>query len=227
MAKTSSKNILHILIILIFNSFLAHTDAQILPENKIVNDTIRKADTIIIPQEQLEAVVETKANNIRNDIPKKMTYLNKKAQVKYQDMQIEADYISIDWNKSMIFARGELDSLGRIKNPAVAVQGGKKYEYDEFTYNIKTRQAIAFNARTEESEGVIIAEKTKKYNDSVFFMRRGKYTTDEYFIKKKDTIADYYLLAPNIKLIKGKDKSQVITGPIQMYIEQEIGRAHV
>src|SRR5690606_34618629 len=36
----------------------------------------------------------------------------------------------------------------------------------------------------------------------------------------KDTIADYYLLAPNIKLIKGKDKSQEITGPIQMYIEQ-------
>ena len=220
MVKTGFKNILQILIILIFNSFLAHSNAQILPENKIVNDTIRKADTILVPREQLEAVVETKADNIRNDIPKKMTYLNKKAQVKYQDMQIDADYISIDWNKSMIFARGELDSLGRIKNPAVAVQGGKKYEYDEFTYNIKTRQAIAFNARTEESEGVIIAEKTKKYNDSVFFMRRGKYTTDEYFIKKKDTIADYYLLAPNIKLIKGKDKSQVITGPIQMYIEQ-------
>ena len=88
MAKTSSKNILHILIILIFNSFLAHTDAQILPENKIVNDTIPKVDTIIVAQEQLESVVETKADNIRNDIPKKMTYLNKKAQVKYQDMQI-------------------------------------------------------------------------------------------------------------------------------------------
>lgn len=220
MAKTSFKNILHILIILIFNSFLAHYNAQNLSENKIVNDTIRKSDTVVLKKEQLESVVETKADNIRNDIQKRMTYLNKKAQVKYQDMQIDADYISIDWDKSLIFARGELDSLGKIKNPAMATQAGKTYEYDEFTYNIKTRQAIAFNARTEESEGVIVAEKTKKYNDSVFFMRRGKYTTDEYFIKKKDTIADYYLLAPNIKLIKGKEKSQVITGPIQMYIEQ-------
>ncbi len=189
-------------------------------ENKIVNDTIPKSDTIVAKKEHLEAVVESKADNTRNDIPKKMTYLNKNAQVKYQDMQIDADYISIDWDKSLIFARGELDSLGRIKTPAAATQAGKKYEYDEFTYNLKTKQAIAFNARTEESEGVIVAEKTKKYNDSVFFMRRGKYTTDEYFIKKKDTIADYYLLAPNIKLIKGKDKSQIITGPIQMYIEQ-------
>jgi len=220
LVKIGFKNIPLILIILIFNSFLAHTAAQNLTENKIVNDTIPKTDTVRIAPEQLQAVVKTKADRIRNDIPKKMTYLNTNAHINYQDMQIDADYISIDWDKSLIFARGKLDSLGRIRQPAVAIQGGKTYEYDEFTYNIKTRQAIAFNARTEESEGVIVAEKTKKYNDSVFFMRRGKYTTDEYFIKKKDTVADYYLLAPNIKLIKGKNKSQVITGPIQMYIEQ-------
>lgn len=220
MVKTGFKNIFLFLIILIFNNILANIHAQNLSENKALTDTARVADTLRVTPEQLQAVVKTKADNIRNDVPKKMTYLNRKAQVKYQDMQIDADYISIDWNKSLIFARGELDSLGRIKTPAVADQGGKKYEYDEFTYNIKTRQAIAFNARTEESEGVIIAERTKKYNDSVFYMRRGKYTTDEYFIQKKDTIADYYLLAPNIKLIKGKDKSQVITGPIQLYVEQ-------
>ena len=220
MVNTGFKNILQILIILIFNNFLAVLNAQNLPKNKIVNDTIPKSDTILLKKEQLEAVVKTKADNIRNDIPKKMTYLNKNAQVIYQDMIIDADYISIDWDKSLIFARGELDSLGRTKVPAAATQGGKKYEYDQFTYNIKTRQAIAFNARTEESEGVIVAQKTKKYNDSVFFMRNGKYTTDDYFIKKKDTAADYYLLAPNIKLIKGKEKSQVITGPIQLYIEE-------
>lgn len=220
MVKTGFKNISLILIILIFNNFLAQLNAQKLPENKIVTAPVRKSDTIKVKKEQLEAVVETKADNIRNDIPKKMTYLNKKAEVKYQDMKIEADYISIDWDKSLIFARGELDSLGKVKVPVVTTQGGKTYETDQFSYNLKTKQAIAFNARTEESEGVIVAEKTKKYNDSVFFMRRGKYTTDEYFIKKKDTIADYYLLAPNIKLIKGKNKSQVITGPIQLYIEQ-------
>jgi LPS-assembly protein len=219
LVTTGFKNILQILIILIFNNFLAQQGVQNLQENKIVNKSVSKKDTVVLKKEQLKSVVNTKADNIRNDIPKKMTYLNKKAQVTYQDMIIDADYISIDWDKSLIFARGEQDSLGRMKVPAVATQAGKKYEYNEFTYNIKTRQAIAFNARTEESEGVIVAEKTKKYNDSVFFMRRGKYTTDEYFIKKKDTAADYYLLAPNIKLIKGKEKSQVITGPIQLYIE--------
>ncbi len=218
--KTSLKNILQILIILIFNSFLAQESTEKMLENTVIKDTIPHSDTISLKKEQLDDILRTNAENVRLDPPKKMTYLNKKANVKYQDMEIDADYISIDWEKNLIYARGEQDSLGKIKTPAVANQGGKKYEYDEFTYNYKTRQALAFNARTEESEGVIVAEKTKKYNDSVFFMRRGKYTTDEYFIQKKDSLADYYLLAPNIKLVKGKEKSQVITGPIQMYIEQ-------
>lgn len=218
--KIGLKNRLLILIILIFNNFLAVSYAQNLSENKDVKTSVSKSDTVVVKKEQLDDVVQTKAENIRNDIPKKMTYLSTKAQVKYQDIQIDADYISIDWEKGMIYARGELDSLGRLVTPAIATQAGKKYEYRDFNYNYKTGQAIAYNARTEESEGVIVAEKTKKYNDSVFFMRRGLYTTDKYFIEKKDTLADYHLLAPNIKLIKGKNKSQVVTGPVQMYIEQ-------
>ncbi|SFI23496.1 putative LPS assembly protein LptD [Halpernia frigidisoli] len=218
MHKTVFKNILHILLILIFNNFLAQTTPKNSPENRIITDTIRSKDTLVV-KEQLEDVVQSKAENIRNDLPKKMTYLNRKAQVIYQDLQIDADYISIDWDKGLVFARGKLDSLGKIREPVITTQASKKYETDQFSYNLKTKQAIAFNARTEESEGVIVAQKTKKYNDSVFFMRQGKYTTDEYFIKKKDTTADYYLLAPTIKLIKGSKKSQVITGPIQLYIE--------
>ena len=173
-----------------------------------------------MPKEQLEDIVQSKAEKIRNDIPKKMTYLNQKAQVKYQDIQIDADYISIDWTSGNVFARGKLDEKGRVIESVVTTQAGKKYETDQFNFNYKTKKAIAFNARTEESEGVIVAEKTKKQNDSVFYLKRGKYTTDEYFIKKKDTIADYYLLAPDIKMIKGKNKSQLITGPIQLYVEQ-------
>lgn len=171
-------------------------------------------------KEPLDAVVHSRAENIRNDIPRRMSFLTTKAAVTYRDMQVEADYISIDWNTGNIFARGKTDAEGRLQEPVVTMQGGKKYETDQFSFNFKTMQAIAYNARTEESEGVIVAQKTKKVNDSIYFMRRGMYTTDEYFIKKKDSVADYHLLAPDIKLIRGKNASQVITGPVQMYIEQ-------
>ena len=189
-------------------------------KNQDTTSVVRKTDTVVVKKEQLTAIVYQKADSTRTDVAKRMTYLIRNAQVKYGDMQIDADYMQIDWRANTIYARGKEDKDGKIIKPASATQAGKTYEYDSFNFNIKTGQAIAYNARTEESEGVIVAQKTKKYNDSIFFMKRGKYTTDEFFIKKKDTIADYYLLAPNIKLVKGKNKSSVITGPIQLYIEQ-------
>ena len=220
MDKTVFKNILQILIILIFNSFLAQQTPKKLTETKVIKDTISKKDTIVVQKEALDDVLDTKADDQRRDVPKRMIYLNKNAQVKYQDMQIDADYISIDETRNLIYARGKQDSLDRIIEPVKVTQAGKSYETDNFNYNYKTKQAIAYNARTEESQGVIVAEKTKKYNDSVFFMRRGLFTTDDYFIKKKDSLADYHLLAPHIKMVKGKSSSSLITGPVQMYIEQ-------
>ena len=219
MAKTVSKNILQILIILIFNNFLAQKTPEKLPKSA-VNDTIIQKDTIVAKKESLDDILRTKADEERNDVQKKMTYLLKNAQVKYQDMQIDADYISIDHERNLIYARGKQDASGKIIENVITNQGGKKYETTEFSYNTKTKQAIAYNARTEESEGVIIAEKTKKYSDTVFAMKNGDYTTDDYFIKKKDTLPDYKMRASNIKLIKTKTNSQIVTGPIRMYIEE-------
>ena len=214
MTNKKFKFTLQILIILIFNNFLAQTSPKKIEENK------GKKDTVVVVNEQLEDILLTKADNSRFDVEKKMTFLNKNAQINYQDMQIDADYISIDWEGGIIFARGMIDSSGKITKPAVATQGGKKYEYNEVSYNYKTRQAIAYNARTEENEGAIVAEKTKKVNDSVFYMRRGFFTTDELFRAKKDTLPDYHLSAPILKLVKGKNSGKVVTGPIQLYIEQ-------
>jgi hypothetical protein len=225
--KTVFKNILQILIILIFNNFLAQQVPEKLQKSMMVkdtiakaaNDTIKKKDTIVLPKESLEDVLRTKADSKRRDVPKKMIYLVQNAQVKYQNMQIDADYISIDEEKNIIFARGKLDSLGKVTELAKVDQAGKKYEVESFSYNTKTREAIAYNARTEESEGLIVAIKTKKYNDSVFVMRNAEFTTDKYYIDKKDSRPDYHLLASHIKMQKGKNSSTLIVGPAQMYIE--------
>jgi hypothetical protein len=57
-------------------------------------------------------------------------------------MKIEADYIQIDWDKGMIFARGKLDSTRKIKEPATATQGGKKYEYNDLITTIKPNRLL-------------------------------------------------------------------------------------
>ncbi len=128
MIKNGFKNTLQILIILIFNNFLAQKTLEINKKNSDNAAVVSKKDTLKIEKEQLEDVVRSKADNIRNDLPKKMSYLNTNAQVTYQDMKIDADYIQIDWNKGMIYARGKIDSTGRVMVPAMATQGGKKYQ---------------------------------------------------------------------------------------------------
>jgi hypothetical protein len=70
LAKTVLKNILQILIILIFNNFLAQKTPEKLPKNA-VKDTISKKDTIVAKKEALDDVLQTKADDQRRDVPKK------------------------------------------------------------------------------------------------------------------------------------------------------------
>ena len=99
-----------------------------------------KWKSVKIEKEQIDDVVRSKADNIRNEVPKKMSYLNQNAEVSYKDKKINADYIQIDWDKGLIYARGKIDSTGKMLEPAIATQGGKKYEYESFNYNYKTKK---------------------------------------------------------------------------------------
>lgn len=117
--KIRLKNRLQILNILIFNNFLALSYAQNTIKNEGIKDSINSRKDTLLPKkkEVLEAVVKYSAKNIRTDIPTKMSYLNQEAKIDYQDMKIEADYISIDWNTGMVFARGKQDEKGKLIEP--------------------------------------------------------------------------------------------------------------
>ncbi|MBN9337707.1 MAG: LPS-assembly protein LptD, partial [Chryseobacterium sp.] len=75
---------------------------------KVSRDSVSVKKDTILPKEQLDDVVKTKAEyKSSSSISNKQTFLNKKAQIIYQDMQIDADYIRIDCDTGKIYARGE------------------------------------------------------------------------------------------------------------------------
>ncbi len=200
------------LFFLIFNILLAQVKKTETPSDS----------TKIIPskKEKLEDVVDSRGDEIRNIFSKKMTYLIHNASVSYQDMTIKADYIVMDWNTGDIFARGKVDSLGRIIENITFKQGNREFEYTEAKFNMNTKQGTAFNVRTEEDEMVIIAQKAKRMNEEEYYMRNGMITTDEYFKSKKDSVPDYHLSTTRMKMITGKNQKTLIAGPTTMYIEQ-------
>ncbi|TWP27618.1 LPS-assembly protein LptD [Apibacter muscae] len=216
MNSKSKYNIL-CLLFLIFNILLAQEGRK-----QVIDSITPPTDTLVrVNKESLQDIVDTQGDEIRNIFSKNTTYLIHNAKVKYEDMIIEGDYIVMDWNSGDIFARGKVDSLGKIIENITFTQGGKKFEYTEAVFNMNTKQGTAFNVRTEEEEMVIIAEKAKRMNDSEYYMRRGLMTPDEYFKAKKDSLADVEFHTNKLKLInKPQGGKDLIAGPTTMYIEQ-------
>ena len=98
--------------------------------------------------------------------------------LKYKTMGLTAEYIRVSMDSSTIFAKGVLDTIENewVGQPVFS-EGQDSYETEEITYNLKTQKGFIRNAITEQGEGYIVADKTKKVGDDVLMMAGGKYTT--------------------------------------------------
>ena len=98
--------------------------------------------------------------------------------LKYKTMGLTAEYIRVSMDSSTIFAKGVLDTIENewVGKPVFS-EGQESYETEEITYNLKTQKGFIRNAITEQGEGYIVADKTKKVGDDVLMMAGGKYTT--------------------------------------------------
>ena len=184
---------------------------------KVVSDSI-KLDTIIPVKEKLEFIVEHSSEDEIHNRKKRMTYLLRKARVVYGDMTIDADYIELNWDTGDVYAEGKRDSIGNIIEKTKFIQGQQEILQDAFKVNFKTKVGIAYNIRMTQEEGIIIADKAKRVNDSVMLLKRADFTTDTYFKEGKDTRPDYFMRASEGKMIDKKGKKTLITGPIQFWV---------
>ena len=81
-------------------------------------------------------------------------------------------------DSSTIYAVGVYDTVTEEwKGKPVFKDGNESYESGEITYNIKTQKGFIRNVVTQQGEGYIIAEKTKKVEGDEMMMAGGKYTT--------------------------------------------------
>ena len=181
------------------------------------NDTI-KLEKIIPVKEKLEFVVDRESEDERHDLKKRKSYFMRNSRVTYGDMTIYADYIELDWSSGDVYAEGKRDSIGQIIEPTKFVQGQQEFTQDAFKVNFKTKVGIAYNVRMTEGEGVIVADRVKRVNDSVMYLNRAEYTTDTYFKDGKTPDRDYFIRTSPGKLITSGDNKTLIAGPTQIYI---------
>ncbi|WP_406683549.1 putative LPS assembly protein LptD [Seonamhaeicola sp. MEBiC1930] len=165
----------------------------------------------IKPKELLEHIVKYSATDYtRFNQKKQKLYLYKNAKIDYGNMNITAGSIVIDYNKNTVYAKGIEDSLGGYTQKPVLTEGSNIVEPDSIIFNTDTKRALIYNSVTEQGDGTVIANITKKENDSVYFIRNAKYTTSE---DLEDP--DYYIRLSKAKIVPGK---KIVTGAAQMYI---------
>ena len=105
-------------------------------------------------------------------------YLHGIGKLKYENMELESEYIRMNIDSSQIYACGVYDSLNyEWKGKPVFKDGKDSYQTNEITYNIKTQKGYIRHVVTQQGEGYIIADRTKKLPGDEMTMAGGQYTT--------------------------------------------------
>jgi lipopolysaccharide assembly outer membrane protein LptD (OstA) len=193
------------------DSIVVSADSLLVPEiSEKTQDTVVK-DSIKPKKELLTDIVDYKSTDYNTfNQKKKQLYLYNEAEITYGDINIKAGSITIDYSKNTVYAKGIIDSTKAYVQAPVFTQGASVVEPDSIVYNTKTQKALIYNSKTEQSGGTVIASITKKENDSVYFINRGKYTTAE---NLEDP--EYYILLRKAKVVPGK---KIVTGLANLFI---------
>ena len=130
--------------------------------------------------------------------------------IKYKNINLKADFVRVKMDSSIIFARGTADSLGVKKGEPEFSEGDKSYKSRELTYNLKSKKGYIRQAVTQEGEGYIISDKTKKTQNEEFCMTHGKFTTCD-----NHDHPDFYLSMSRGKVKPGE---YIVTGPAHLVI---------
>ncbi|NMB05167.1 MAG: LPS-assembly protein LptD, partial [Bacteroidales bacterium] len=199
------------------DSLTAGSDSLTLtPQDSIALSTqdslsIKAQDSISVTEKQtLEAAVFYTAQDSMIFTADNMGFLFGEADIKYGEMGIKGEYITMDMDSSLISSTYGLDSLGKEYGLPIFAEGGTEYEMKKVRYNFETRKAFIHNVVTQQGEGNIVANEAKMNADNSFFMRNAKYTTCD-----NHDHPHFYL---NLSKAKVRPDKDVVTGPAWLVV---------
>ena len=172
-------------------------------EKVLVVDTVKKE--VVVPQKHNDTVIDTIAK--KEDVPSeqkkpatKESFIDDKierscndstvqdfknnkvyyygdAKVVYEDITIEAAFIEFDFDKRTVFAKGLLDSTGKLYGSPIFLEGDKKYLSESMRFNFETKKGVITKVFTEDAMGYIHGSKIKKMEDNSINIKSGSFTT--------------------------------------------------
>jgi lipopolysaccharide export system protein LptA len=181
-----------------------------------------KAPHALIDSAKLTTPVKQKSNQIDAKIDYSATdsivfmgngtaYLHGETTISYKTIHLKADFVKIRMDSSTLYASGTQDSTGILKGKPVFKENNAEYESKELTYNLQTKKGYIRQAVTQQGEGYIISDRTKKTSADLLCIAGGKYTTCD-----NHDHPDFYL---NLSKAKVKPGAYIIAGPAHLVIQ--------
>lgn len=133
------------------------------------------------------------------------------AQVTYDGMELKAEFIRINLDSSTVYATGVDDGLGNLKGTPVFKEGRETIESKALNYNMKSKKGFIYGTVTQQGEGYITSQKTKKVGEDVYCLQHGRYTTCDHHEHPH-----FYLALTKAKMKQGR---YIVSGPAYMVVE--------
>lgn len=138
-------------------------------------------------------------------------YLFGDGNVKYQQIELKAENIEMNLDSSLVYAKFGLDSIGDQFGFPVFKEGEQEYESKTMRYNFKTKKGYINGVITQQGEGYVTADRTKKSPTDDLFMVGGKYTTCD-----NHEHPHFYIQLTKAKV---RPKKNIVTGPVYLVLE--------
>jgi lipopolysaccharide assembly outer membrane protein LptD (OstA) len=141
-------------------------------------------------------------------------YLYGSARVKYQDAEIDADYIRVDKNTHLIFAKGAYDPVSHrydVNRPLIKQGTDKPVESDSLLFNYITKKGKIYNPASEQDKNYISGGEARKLNETEVAYRNVLFSTCDKPFPETDF---------GIVITKGiGEKNRIISGPAYLEVE--------
>ena len=180
--------------------------------NQAIDDSIRLDSMNRKKKNGIDAPVEyTADDSLVYFAGNKMAHLYGSSTVKYENMDLASEKVAITLDSSLVRATGVMDtSKHEKKGTPVFKMGSDTYESDTMAFNFKTKKGLISSVYTEQEDGYITAERSKRDKDGNLYLKHGRYTTCD------EDHPDFYLALSRAKVRPGKD---VIFGPAYLVVQ--------
>jgi len=185
---------------------------SLVPDSVAAADSIRKSDSIAAKKKQtFSEIIDYQSRDSLVFLAGGMGYLYGEGKITYGEMNLNAGFIRMDMDSTLLFASGIPDSVGKLVEKPVFKDKGGEYESESMRYNFKSKKGMIAQVVTQQGEGYVVSGKTKKLSDDVMCMVDGKYTTCD-----NHEHPHFYLDLSRAKVKPGK---YIVSGPAHLVME--------